>query len=146
MASLNLCQFIGNVGKIETRYSADGKAITNISMAVNESWKDKTSGEKMEKTEWIRVSMFGKLAEIAESYAKVGAPIYIAGKMQTRKWQNKEGADQYTTEIVADQMQLLGSRSDGQSGDDYNSKPATTQKPAAKPAPNFNDDPSDPPF
>jgi single-strand DNA-binding protein len=113
MATLNLCQFIGNVGKIETRYAQSGDAITNISLACNESWRDKNSGEKKEHVEWVRVSMFGKLAEIAQQYVKKGDAIYISGKMQTRKFTNKDGVDQYTTEIRADQMQMLGSKDGG---------------------------------
>lgn len=114
MATLNLCQFIGNVGKIETRYAQSGDAITNISLACNESWRDKNSGEKKEHVEWVRVSMFGKLAEIAQQYVKKGDAIYISGKMQTRKFTNKDGVDQYTTEIRADQMQMLGSKDGGE--------------------------------
>lgn len=112
MASLNLCQFIGNVGKIETRCLQNGDAVTNLSLAANEQWKDKATGEKKERTEWVNVSMFGKLAEIATQYVVKGSLIYVAGRMQTRKWTDKEGADKYTTEIIADQMKMLGGRQD----------------------------------
>lgn len=107
MASVNKCIFIGNLGRDpEMRYMPSGDAIANFSIACTESFKDK-SGAKQERTEWIRIAMFGKLAEIAGEYLKKGSSVYIEGRMQTRKWQNKEGVDQYTTEIVADRMQLL---------------------------------------
>ncbi len=110
MASVNKAILIGNLGKDpDVRYSPDGSAITNITLATTESWKDK-SGEKQEKTEWHRVAFFGKLAEIAGEYLKKGSQVYVEGRIQTRKWQDKEGQDRYTTEIVADKMQMLGSR------------------------------------
>lgn len=108
---LNLCQFIGRLGKDpDVRFSPDGKAMANCSIATGQSWKDKTTGEKQERTEWIRITAFGKLAEIIGQYLKKGALVYIAGRMQTRKWKNEEGVDQYTTEIVADTMQMLGGK------------------------------------
>jgi len=128
MATLNLCQFIGNVGKIETRFAPSGDAITNISLACNESWRDKDSGEKKESCEWVRVVMFGKLAEIAQKYVTKGSAIYVSGKMTTRKWTNKEGVEQYTTEIRADQMQMLGGKEDGGS-----SRPASSERPTQRP-------------
>ena len=101
MASVNKVILIGNLGRDpETRYMPDGGAITNISIATTETWKDK-SGEKQEKTEWHRVAFFGKLAEIAGEYLKKGSQVYVEGRLQTRKWQDKDGADKYTTEIVA---------------------------------------------
>src|SRR5207237_8538742 len=101
---------IGNLGRDpETRYMPDGGAITNISIATTENWKDK-NGEKQEKTEWHRVAFFGKLAEIAGEYLKKGSQVYVEGRLQTRKWQDKDGQDKYMTEIVANQMQMLGSR------------------------------------
>lgn len=110
MASLNKVLLIGNIGRDpESRYLADGGAVCNISVATTDTWKDK-SGEKQEKTEWHRVSFFGKLAEIAIEYLKKGAQVYVEGRLQTRKWQDKEGNDKYTTEIVADKMQMLGGR------------------------------------
>ncbi|MBY0578731.1 MAG: single-stranded DNA-binding protein [Burkholderiales bacterium] len=110
MASVNKAILIGNLGKDpEVRYSPDGSAIANITIATTESWKDK-SGEKQEKTEWHRVAFFGKLAEIAGEYLKKGSQVYVEGRIQTRKWQDKDGQDRYTTEIVADKMQMLGSR------------------------------------
>jgi single-strand DNA-binding protein len=111
MASVNKVILVGNLGRDpETRYMPDGGAVTNVSIATTESWKDKTSGEKQEKTEWHRVAFFGKLAEIAGEYLKKGSQIYVEGRLQTRKWQDKDGADRYTTEIIADRMQMLGSR------------------------------------
>ena len=110
MASVNKVILIGNLGRDpETRYMPDGGAVTNISIATTETWKDK-AGEKQEKTEWHRVAFFGKLAEIAGEYLKKGSQVYVEGRLQTRKWQDKDGADKYTTEIIADRMQMLGSR------------------------------------
>ena len=110
MASVNKVILIGNVGRDpEVKYSADGNAIANLSLATSEQWKDK-SGTKQEKTEWHRVSFFGKLAEIVGEYVKKGSQIYVEGRLQTRKWQDKDGQDRYTTEIVADRMQMLGGR------------------------------------
>lgn len=113
MASVNKCIFIGNLGRDpEIRYMPSGDAMANFSIACTDSFKSK-SGEKQERTEWVRIVMFGKQAEIAGEYLKKGSPVYIEGRLQTRKWQNKEGQDQYTTEIVADRMQMLGGRSGG---------------------------------
>jgi len=112
MASLNQCNFIGNVGKIETRYMTSGEAVTNISLACNETWKDK-SGEKQERCEWVSCVMYRRLAEIAAEYVKVGQQLFISGKMATRKWQTKEGQDRYTTEIVVNEMTMLGGKSQG---------------------------------
>jgi single-strand DNA-binding protein len=110
MASVNKVIIIGNLGRDpETRYMPDGGAITNISVATTDKWKDK-NGEMQEKTEWHRVAFFGKLAEIAAEYLKKGSQVYVEGRLQTRKWQDKEGQDKYMTEIVANQMQMLGSR------------------------------------
>lgn len=108
MASVNKSIIIGALGRDpEIRYMPNGDAICNISVATSESWKDK-NGEKQERTEWHRVSMFGKLAEIAGEYLKKGASVYLEGKLQTRKWTDKDGAEKYTTEIIADRMQMLG--------------------------------------
>ena len=117
MASVNKVILIGNLGKDpETRYLPSGEAVTNITLATTESWKDKKSGEKQEHTEWHRISFFGRLAEIAGEYLKKGSPCYVEGRIRTRKWQDKEGQDRYTTEVVADRMQLLGSRGGGGGG------------------------------
>jgi single-strand DNA-binding protein len=114
---INKVILVGNLGKDpEIRYTPNGKAVANLTLATSESWKDQ-SGQIQEKTEWHRVSMFGKLAEIAGEYLRKGSQIYIEGKLQTRKWQNKEGQDQYTTEILLDPingvMQMLGGKSGG---------------------------------
>jgi single-strand DNA-binding protein len=138
MASVNKVILIGNLGRDpETRYMPDGGAITNISVATTDKWKDK-NGEPQEKTEWHRVAFFGKLAEIAGEYLKKGSQVYVEGRLQTRKWQDKEGQDKYTTEIVADRMQMLGSRQGmgGGERDAGGERPSGggAQKPAAKPA------------
>jgi single-strand DNA-binding protein len=113
MASVNKVILIGNLGRDpETRYTTGGDAVTNIRIATTDTWKDK-AGEKQEKTEWHSVVFFGRQAEIAAEYLKKGRPVYVEGRLQTRKWQDKEGQDRYTTEIVADRMQLLGSREGG---------------------------------
>ena len=113
MASVNKVILIGNLGADpETRYLPSGDAVTNIRIATTEKWKDK-SGEQQEHTEWHRIAFFGKLAEIAGEYLKKGSPVYVEGRIRTRKWQDKEGQDRYSTEIVADRMQLLGSRGGG---------------------------------
>ena len=119
MASVNKVILVGNLGRDpETRYMPDGGAITNISIATTDKWKDK-AGEMQEKTEWHRVAFFGKLAEIAGEYLKKGSQVYVEGRLQTRKWQDKEGQDKYTTEVVANVMQMLGSRQgQGQGGGD----------------------------
>ena len=111
MASVNKVIIVGNLGRDpETRYLPSGEAVTNISVATTDTWKDKTSGEKKELTEWHRVAFFGRLAEIAGEYLKKGSQVYVEGSLRTRKWQDKEGKDRYTTEIRADNMQMLGSR------------------------------------
>ena len=113
MASVNKVILIGNLGRDpEVRYMPRGDAVANITIATTETWKDK-GGEKQEQTEWHRVAMFGKTAEIAGEYLKKGSQVYIEGKLQTRKWTDKEGQERYTTEIRADRMQMLGSRSGG---------------------------------
>jgi len=110
MASVNKAIILGNLGKDpEVRFLPNGDAVCNFSIATTESWKDK-NGQKNDKTEWHNIVLFRKLAEIAGEYLKKGRPVYIEGRLQTRKWQDKEGADRYTTEIVADTMQMLGSR------------------------------------
>ncbi len=113
MASVNKVILIGNLGRDpEVRYMPSGDAVANISIATTETWKDK-NGEKQEKTEWHRVAMFGKQAEIAGEYLKKGSQVYIEGRLETRKWTDKEGHERTTTEIRADRMQMLGSRSGG---------------------------------
>ena len=152
MASVNKVILIGNLGADpETRYLPSGDAVANIRIATTDIWKDK-SGEKQEHTEWHRVAFFGKLAEIAGEYLKKGSPVYIEGRIRTRKWQDKEGQDRYSTEIVADRMQLLGSRGGGSESVAREPKPATTEpgggaKPAAKKSgASFDDMDDDIPF
>ncbi|WP_432263174.1 single-stranded DNA-binding protein [Cupriavidus sp. TMH.W2] len=119
MASVNKVILVGNLGADpETRYMPSGDAVTNLRLATTDRYKDKQSGEMKEATEWHRVSIFGKLAEIAAQYLKKGSSVYIEGRIRTRKWQDQSGQDKYSTEIVADQMQMLGSRQGGGSGDD----------------------------
>jgi len=111
MASVNKVILVGNLGRDpETRYMPDGAAITNVSLATTFAWNDKQSGEKKEETEWHRVVFRGRLAEIVGEYLKKGSQVYVEGRLRTRKWQDKEGHDRYTTEIVGDTMQMLGSR------------------------------------
>ena len=108
---VNKVIIVGNLGKDpETRYMPSGSAVTNLRIATTEAWKDKQSGEQQERTEWHAVAMFGRLAEIAAEYLRKGSQVYIEGKLRTRKWQDKEGKDRYTTEIRGDVMQMLGSR------------------------------------
>jgi single-strand DNA-binding protein len=111
MASVNKVIVVGNLGRDpETRYMPDGAAITNVSVATSFQWTDKASGEKKEETEWHRVVFRGKLAEVAGEYLKKGSQVYVEGRLRTRKWQDKDGQDKYTTEIIADRMQMLGAR------------------------------------
>ncbi|WP_075255448.1 single-stranded DNA-binding protein [Herbaspirillum camelliae] len=176
MASVNKVIIVGNLGRDpETRYMPNGEAVTNIAVATTESWKDKNTGEKKELTEWHRITFYRKLAEIAGQYLKKGSQIYVEGRLQTRKWQDKEGVERYTTEIIADTMQMLGSRQGGGGGGmDEGSyggggggggsygggaprqsaggggggggSSAPRQQPAQRPAPNFSDMDDDIPF
>jgi single-strand DNA-binding protein len=118
MASVNKVILLGNLGRDpETRYTTGGDAVTNLRIATSEQWKDK-SGEKQERTEWHTVVLFGRQAEIAGEYLKKGRSVYIEGRLQTRKWTDKEGVEKYSTEIVADRMQLIGSARDAGGGGD----------------------------
>ena len=147
MASVNKVIVVGNLGKDpETRFLPDGKAVCNFSVATTDVWKDKASGEKKEATEWHRVSSFGRLAEICGEYLKKGSQVYIEGKLRTRKWQDKEGQDRYTTEIIADAMQMLGSRSGMGGGEARESYAPADAKAAKKPAGQFQDMDDDIPF
>jgi single-strand DNA-binding protein len=111
---LNRCEFIGHLGQDpELRFMPNGNAVANFSIAVNEKWKEKETGNIQEKTTWVRFVAFRRLAEVIGEYLKKGSKVYLAGKFQERKWQDKDGQDRYTTEIVADQMQMLDGRSDG---------------------------------
>jgi single-strand DNA-binding protein len=134
MASVNKVILIGNLGADpETRYLPSGDAVTNIRVATTEKWRDK-GGEQQEHTEWHRIAFFGKLAEIAGEYLKKGSPVYVEGRIRTRKWQDKEGQDRYSTEIVADRMQLLGARGGG-TGESAAREPATAGAGGDKPQP-----------
>ena len=141
---VNKVILIGNLGKDpEVRYMPNGNAVANITLATSESWKDKSSGEQQEKTEWHRIVMFRRLGEIAGEYLKKGSKVYIEGKLQTRKWQDNSGNDRYTTEIVADQMQTLDSRggSSASFSGESKSAPAMAPAPAAAAAGgDFDDD------
>ncbi|MES2888010.1 MAG: single-stranded DNA-binding protein [Pseudomonadota bacterium] len=169
MASINKVILIGNLGRDpEVRYTPNGNAICNITIATSRNWKDKNSGDKVEETEWHRVVFYDRLAEIAGEYLKKGRPVYVEGRLKTRKWQNKEGQDVYTTEVIADNMQLLGGRDGGGGGGDegsgggsysreerseppQRSAPASrpsagASKPAAKSSTGFEDMDDDIPF
>jgi single-strand DNA-binding protein len=167
MASLNKVQIIGNLGRDpEVRYTPNGSAICNISLATTRRWKDKNSGENVEETEWHRIVFYDRLAEIAGEYLKKGRSCYVEGRLKTRKWQDKEGRDQYTTEVIALEMQMLGGR-EGMGGEEggggggssgysnsrpANARPAATapaaggNKPAQKPASGFDEMDDDIPF
>jgi single-strand DNA-binding protein len=111
---VNKVILVGNLGADpDTRYMPSGKAVTNIRVATSESWKDRTTGDMQERTEWHSVVMYDKLGEIAAEYLRKGSQVYLEGKIRTRKWQDKEGKDRYTTEVIADQMQMLGGRGGG---------------------------------
>jgi single-strand DNA-binding protein len=139
---INKVILIGNLGQDpEVRYMPNGNAVANVSVATSESWKDKNSGEMQERTEWHRVVFFRRLAEIVGEYLKKGSKVYVEGRLQTRKWQDQSGNDRYTTEIVADQMQMLDSRGGG--GGAFDSAPSQSQSaPAPGPGPDegFDDD------
>jgi single-strand DNA-binding protein len=121
MASVNKVILVGNLGRDpEMRFMPNGEAVCNFSIATTDSWKDK-SGQKQERTEWHNIVIYRKLAEIAGEYLKKGRPVYIEGRLQTRKWQTKEGQDRLTTEIIADQMQMLGGREGGGASSSYES-------------------------
>ncbi len=157
MASVNKVILIGNLGRDpETRYTADGAAITNVSIATTRRYKD-ASGQQQEETEWHRVAFFGRLAEIAGEYLRKGRPVYVEGRLRTRKWQDKDGNDKYTTEVVAENMQLLGSREGMGGGTETRRRRrghgprlrpvrAERVRPAAKPATNIADMDEDIPF
>ncbi len=168
MASINKVILIGNLGRDpEVRYTPNGAAICNVTIATSRNWKDKNSGERMEETEWHRVVFYDRLAEIAGEYLKKGRPVYVEGRLKTRKWQDKDGVEKYTTEIIADQMQMLGGRDGGgdeggagggggysrssEGGGGGSSRPATRAPAASKPAPQksstgFDDMDDDIPF
>jgi len=156
MASINKVIIIGNLGRDpEVRHTPSGTAVCNMSVATTRAWKDKASGDKVEETEWHRVTLYDKLAEIAGEYLGKGKPIYIEGRLKTRKWQDKDGKDNYTTEIIGETMQMLGGKDSGGEGGQRSASPAPaprSQAPAPRTAPapapqqGFNDDDSEIPF
>ncbi len=135
---INKAIIVGTLGQDpEIKYTASGSAVVNVSVATNESWKDKQTGEAQERTEWHRIVMFNKLAEIASQYLKKGSQAYFEGRIQTRKWQDQSGNDRYSTEIVANEMQMLGGRPQGSDNtvpfEPQNQQSQQAQKPAAAP-------------
>ena len=157
MASVNKVIIIGNLGRDpEVRYLASGTAVCTLAVATTRGWKDKTSGEKKEETEWHQVSLFDRLAEVAGEYLKKGKPVYIEGRLKTEKWQDKDGNDRYSTKIYADSLQLLGGREDGagDGGQQRQAAPAPAPRqaaaprpaPAPKTSPGFDDMDDDIPF
>jgi single-strand DNA-binding protein len=172
MASVNKVIVVGNLGRDpEVRYTPNGNAVCNVSVATTRQWKNKDSGEKQEETEWHRVVFYDRLAEIAGEYLKKGRSVYVEGRLKTRKWQDKDGKDQYTTEIIAMEMQMLGGRegmgggggggsSEDRGGDEYAgggggggsqrsapaARPAANRPAASKPATGFDNMDDDIPF
>ena len=146
---INKVIIVGNLGQDpETRYMPSGAAVTNFTVATNESWKDKQTGEQKERTEWHRVAMFNRLAEIAAEYLRKGSQVYIEGKLRTRKWQGQDGQDRYTTEIIADEMQMLGGRGGAGGGGSFGGGGGGGQKSggSAPPQPGPDDFDDDIPF
>ncbi len=156
MASVNKVILIGNLGRDpEVRYMPSGSAVCNIALATSRNWKNKDTGERQEETEWHRVVFFDRLAEIAGEYLKKGRPVYVEGHLKTRKWTDKDGVDKYSTEIVAEQMQLLGGREGMGGGDEAGQerpqrsapqRSAPASKPASKSSTGFDDMDDDIPF
>jgi len=144
---INKVILVGNLGADpETRYMPSGSAVTNITVATNESWKDKQTGEQKDRTEWHKVAMFNRLAEIAAEYLRKGSQVYIEGKLRTRKWQDKSGQDRWTTEIIADEMQMLGGRGGSGGGSAPMSSPSDSAPSSAPPQPGPDDFDDDIPF
>jgi single-strand DNA-binding protein len=126
---INKVILVGNLGNDpDTRYTAGGAAVANISLATTDSWKDKETGQQQDRTEWHRVVFFGRLAEIVGEYLRKGSQVYIEGRLQTRKWQDKTGNDRYTTEIVANEMQMLGGRGGAMPGKEQGSAPMSDDR------------------
>lgn len=143
MNGINKAIIVGTLGRDpEIRYTQNGSAVASLSIATSETWKDKQTGQKQERTEWHRVSAFGKLAEIMGEYLKKGSQVYIEGKIQTRKWQDQNGQDRYTTEIIANEMQMLGGNRQNDSGPQPQSQPQQS----AQQGGNFDDFDDDIPF
>lgn len=150
MASINKVILIGNLGKDpEIRYMPNGDAVANITLATTETWKDKT-GEKQERTEWHRVTFYRRLAEIAGEYLKKGRSVYVEGRLETRKWTDKNGVDRYTTEVIASEMKMLGSKSSSSSFEveskDDNNTPKSKDTPISENSSGFGDMDDDIPF
>jgi len=141
---INKVILVGNLGADpETRYMPSGSAVTNLSVATSESWKDKQTGEQKDRTEWHKVAMFNRLAEIAAEYLRKGSQVYIEGKIRTRKWQDRDGNDRWTTEVIADEMQMLGGRGGGGGSAPMSSGsgPGPSSNPPPQPGPDdFDDD------
>ncbi len=139
---INKVILVGNLGNDpDIRYTAGGAAVANISLATTDSWRDKESGEQQDRTEWHRIVFFGRLAEVVGEYLKKGSQVYVEGRLQTRKWQDKSGNDRYTTEIVANEMQMLGGRGGGSMpANDQSSAPMSESAPAAASDNDFVDD------
>ena len=144
---INKVILIGNLGRDpEVRYTTSGAAVANVTIATSESWKDKQTGEPQERTEWHRVVFFARLAEIVGEYLKKGSKVYVEGRLQTRKWQDQSGQDRYSTEVVANEMQMLDSRGGGGSGNFDQSKPPASRSAdgggagGGAPAEDFDDD------
>ena len=137
---VNKAIIVGNLGRDpEVRYSASGSAIANVTVATTDSWKDRQSGERQERTEWHRVVFFNRLAEIAGEYLKKGSQVFIEGRIQTRKWEDKDGNERWTTEIVANEMQMLGSRGGGGTQGGPPDDPVVTQAPGGSGSSGFSD-------
>lgn len=146
MSSLNSCQFIGNLGRdVEVRYIPSGSAVADLAIACGYAYKDKNTGEKVEKTDWINVTAFGRLAEIMGEYLKKGSKVFIEGRQTTEKWQDKEGKDRYTTKIIANKMIMLDSRGQQDNHGQQSSAPQSQAAPARS-APIDNDFDDEIPF
>ncbi len=139
---VNKVILVGNLGADpDTRYMPSGAAVTNIRIATSESWKDKQTGEQQERTEWHNIAFFGRLAEIAAEYLRKGSQVYVEGRLRTRKWQDQQGNDRYTTEVIANEMQMLGGKGGGgMSAPATSSRAAGGQSSAPAPADDFDDD------
>ena len=142
MRGVNKVILVGHLGQDpEVRSMPSGSSVANLSLATNEQWRDKNTGEQQERTEWHRLALFGRLAEIAGQYLRKGAPVYVEGRLRTRKWQDRDGHDRYSTEIVVNELQMLGWRgSTSQAGPDRPAPPAESRDPASRPDMPFDDD------
>lgn len=138
---INKVIVVGNLGQDpDTRYMPSGSAVTNFTVATNESWKDKQTGEQKDRTEWHKITMFGRLAEISAEYLRKGSQVYIEGKLRTEKWQDKDGNDRYTTKIIADEMQMLGGRGGAGAGAPMRNDSPSQGMPSSPPPQGSSDD------